>query len=130
MTDDTPRRRDRTRVVPAESLRRARTLRQPQTRAEHTLWRCLRGRRLEGYKFRRQLPIGKYIPDFCCPATRVIVEVDGETHIQQEAYDKRRSEDLERMGYHILRFTNAHVYQHVESVLEAILVECRKRGEP
>jgi very-short-patch-repair endonuclease len=58
------------------------------------------------------------------------VEVDGETHIQQEAHDKRRSEDLERMGYHILRFTNAHVHQHVESVLEAILVECRKRGEP
>jgi len=130
VTDDTSRRRDRTRVLPPESLRRARALRQPQTRAEHALWRCLRDRHLEGYKFRRQLPIGKYIPDFCCPATRVIVEVDGETHIQQEAYDKRRVEDLERMGYRVLRFTNAHVYQHVESVLEAILVECRKRGEP
>ena len=103
---------------------RARSLRRPQTRAEQALWRCLRGTRLEGYKFRRQFPLGNYIADFCCLSPRIIVELDGETHFGREGYDAKRTAEFESKGFRVLRFLNSQVYEDIGNVLRTILAEC------
>ena len=70
----------------------ARQLRRGQTDAEARLWYRLRERRLQGFRFRRQFPIGNFIVDFCCREQRLLVEVDGGQHMEQEAADRSRSE--------------------------------------
>ncbi len=57
------------------------------TPAEAHLWQHLRGGQLNGYEFRRQYPMGRFIVDFYCPRLKVIIEVDGDTHAQQAEYD-------------------------------------------
>jgi very-short-patch-repair endonuclease len=113
-----------------DHIRRARELRRVMTPAEVILWRELRGRRFAGYKFRRQRPLGRYIADFCCGACRLIVELDGETHIGREQADQARQADLESWGYKVIRFWNSDVYDDLDWVLEAIFDECRKRSHP
>ena len=101
---------------------RARRLRKSDTAAEQRLWEALRGRRLAGLKFVRQLPIGPYYADFVCRAKRLIIEVDGDTHSTEEemAYDARRTAALERAGYRLIRVWNAEVRENLEGVLETI----------
>ncbi len=99
----------------------ARELRQNLTDAEKRLWYCLRGGRLEGYKFRRQTPIGPYIADFVCEERRLIVEADGGQHAEQWEYDAVRSQYLQLQGYTVLRFWNHDILQHTEIVLTQIL---------
>ena len=106
-------------------LERARELRRPQTPAERRLWECLRDSQLTGYKFRRQHPIDRFIVDFFCAASRLIVEVDGESHSAQEEYDAARTAWLEAQGYQVMRFTNQEVYQQLEGVVATILRECQ-----
>ena len=103
---------------------RARQLRRPLTPAEVILWRELRGRRLGGFKFRRQQPIGPYIADFFCPAAKLVVELDGETHLGREEKDAARQAYLESLGYRVLRFWNPDVYDELEAVREAIWNAC------
>ena len=98
------------------------------TPAEVILWRELRGRRFAKYKFRRQRPIGPYIADFYCHDAKLVVEVDGETHIGREGYDESRQRDLEGWGSRVLRFWNNQVYDQVECVLEGIFDECYRRS--
>jgi very-short-patch-repair endonuclease len=74
---------------------RAKELRRNQTDAERTLWTHLRDRRLEGYKFRRQRPLGRYIVDLICLEEMLVVEVDGGQHSWQQLYDSERNEWLE-----------------------------------
>jgi very-short-patch-repair endonuclease len=83
----------------------ARRLRRDATDAERRLWRILRDRRLEGYKFRRQRPIGPYVADFVSIRYRLIVEVDGSQHLDS-ATDARRTEWLERHGWRVVRVWN------------------------
>lgn len=104
----------------------ARELRRRQTPAEEVLWRRLRGQRLAGCKFRRQHPVGHFIVDFCCPTRRLAVEIDGDSHAHQAEYDAARTEWLNQCGYRVMRFSNADVYERLEAVLEAILVECQQ----
>ncbi|MHB8069812.1 MAG: endonuclease domain-containing protein [Desulfobaccales bacterium] len=99
---------------------RARSLRQRLTDAERRLWRHLRDRQLGGWKFRRQHPVGPYIVDFICLEKKVVIEVDGGQHAENEELDKRRSAYLEKLGYHILRFWNNEVLQETEAVLNTI----------
>src|SRR4051812_18440477 len=99
---------------------RARELRHAQTPAEHRLWQHLRDQQLAGYKFRRQHPVGRFIADFYCPVARLVVEVDGESHLAQAEYDAARTEWLQQYGFHLLRFTNVEVYEQLEGVLTAI----------
>lgn len=99
----------------------ARRLRRDQTDAERKLWFRLRDRRLAGLKFRRQMPLGSYVVDFCCESTRLVIEVDGGQHSAAEARDARRSSDLEAMGYLVLRFWNNDVLQNTDGVVESIL---------
>ncbi|WP_458069818.1 endonuclease domain-containing protein [Rhodanobacter sp. BL-MT-08] len=100
---------------------RARELRATMTDAEQRLWRYLRNRQLQGFKFRRQHQIGCYIADFVCTEAMLIVELDGGQHLGQMEYDERRTRQLKIMGYNLLRFWNNDVLTDTESVLEVIL---------
>ncbi len=98
---------------------RARTLRRNQTDAEIRLWKLLRAKRLEGWKFRRQYPIGNYIVDFACPSARLIVEADGGQHAESP-YDARRDAWLASQGWRVIRFWNHHILNDTETVLTAV----------
>ncbi len=87
----------------ASVVKKARRLRQDQTDAERKLWFQLRDRRLADLKFRRQMPLGGFIVDFCCEEAHLIVEVDGGQHNENER-DVARTRGLEAMGYLVLRF--------------------------
>ena len=97
----------------------ARRLRGNQTDAERVLWFRLRDRRLNGLKFKRQVPIDKYIVDFCCSEARLIIELDGGQHAVRD--ETNRTAVLEGMGYLVLRLWNNDVLTNTDSVLEEIL---------
>jgi very-short-patch-repair endonuclease len=90
------------------------------TRAERKLWYQLRDRRLAGWKFRRQVPIGPWVVDFLCKERNLIVEADGGQHCESRR-DKRRDAELAREGYRVLRFWNSDILQNSEGVLTVIL---------
>src|SRR5262245_7340422 len=115
MPDDRkPRRQWRT---GAATQIRARQLRQEQTAAEAKLWYYLRDRRLDGFKFRRQHAIGRFIVDFCCVERRLIVEVDRPPHDEQVERDQARTQALQDAGYRVIRYTNQALDQHLDSAL-------------
>jgi very-short-patch-repair endonuclease len=105
--------------------RHARHLRRSATIAEIRLWSRLRRKQLEGFRFRRQHPLGSYIVDFFCPETRLIIEVDGGQHGEENAHDAARTEWLEASGYRVVRFWNNDVLSNTEGVLVAILEALR-----
>jgi len=86
----------------------ARELRRDETNAEKLVWEMLRARRLGGLKFRRQHVLGRYIADFVCLSARLVIEIDGHTHNDLES-DAKRTADLERAGYRVIRFWNSYV---------------------
>jgi very-short-patch-repair endonuclease len=100
---------------------RARILCRNQTDVERRLWRLLRDRRLEGFKFRRQQSIGPYFADFACIDKRLVVEADGGQHSDRAGYDRARTHYLESCGYRVMRFWNHEVILAEEAVLEEIL---------
>lgn len=114
------------RVDPA-LLAFARDMRHKAVPGEQKVWWCLRHRRLGGFKFRRQFAIGSYIADFCCVQCGLIVELDGESHDQRQAYDERRSEHLRSLGFEVIRFSNVDVFESLEGVLLSILRVCEER---
>jgi very-short-patch-repair endonuclease len=97
----------------------ARSLRTNSTDAERLLWRHLRDRRLDGFKFRRQFPIGAFITDFACLEAHLIVELDGGQHCAPDAVaaDLRRTAALEKYGFTVLRFDNRQTLLETEAVL-------------
>jgi very-short-patch-repair endonuclease len=95
------------------------------TYVEKTLWNHLRLHQFEGYKFRRQQPIGNYIADFVCFEKRLIIEVDGGQHAERVEYDSSRKEWLEGQGFRILRFWNNQVLKEIEGVKEVVMSELR-----
>ncbi len=84
------------------------------------MWKLLRDRRLGGLKFRRQMPIAQYIADFCCPAAKLIVELDGGVHVLRAKSDAVRDAWLTKAGFLVLRFPNEAVLGKPDQVLEAI----------
>ena len=103
---------------------RARSLRRNLTEPERKLWWHLRYRLpLERGHFRRQVPIGPYVADFCCLASKLIIEVDGNQHGYDAnvAYDERRTNYLSNHGFRVIRFTNGEVMTTIENVLDYIL---------
>jgi len=96
---------------------RARELREEMTDAERRLWSRLRARGAGG-KFRRQVPIGRFVADFACVEARLIVEIDGGQHAP--AADASRTRVLESMGWRMLRFWNDEVLRNTEGVLLVI----------
>ncbi len=109
---------------------RARSLRRAQTEAERQLWRRLRARGLNGFKFVRQEPIGPYFADFVCREEMLVVEVDGATHSSDDevGHDGRRANLLLSRGYRVARVANDEVYRNMDGVLETILAAIERRS--
>ncbi len=101
-------------------MMRSRKLRRNATEVEQQLWKHLRNRQIAGVKFRRQVPVDKYIVDFLCEDAKVIIELDGGQHQQQAVYDEQRRAVLEAYGYIVLRYWNNEVLENVEGVLQEI----------
>ena len=117
---------ERTHRIYPSILERAHELRHPQTPAEARVWQRVRDQQLGGFKFRRQHPIDRFVVDFYCAACALVVEIDGDSHVEQAQYDIARTECLNEHGYHVIRFANRDVFQHLDAVLDAILAECQK----
>ncbi|WP_105429026.1 endonuclease domain-containing protein [Neorhizobium sp. T6_25] len=99
---------------------RARSLRRYDNVSEAKLWEELRARRLNGFKFVRQLPIGRYFADFACRDRKLVIEVDGSQHANSD-YDRQRDRFMNAEGWSIVRFWNVAVLTEMESVLETIV---------
>ena len=111
-------------------LYNARDLRSNPTGPERFMWNLLRTRRLAGWKFRRQAPIGPYIADFFCPDAKLVVELDGGQHQSQSKYDDDRTRWLEEQGYQVLRFWNNEVLGQSDAVLQTILKALSPSNDP
>jgi len=90
------------------------------TDAERKLWYHLRAGRFDGWKFRRQVPLGRYVVDFLCEEARLIVEVDGGHHAERIEQDSARAEWLRSQGYEVKRFWNNDVLANTEGVLATL----------
>jgi very-short-patch-repair endonuclease len=99
---------------------RARALRKVENEAEEILWADLRARRLNGYKFVRQLPIGPYFADFACRERMLVVEVDGSQHVGS-ARDRVRDRTMNLNGWSVLRFWHADILSQHNTILESIV---------
>jgi len=106
-----------------ELFRYAEDMRKNPTPAEEILWKHLRKFRHKGYIFRRQHPIDIFIADFYCHKIRLVIEVDGEIHFNDQvmAYDDGRSGEIERLGIKVLRFPNHQVLQNLDNVIAQII---------
>ena len=104
-----------------------RALRNAPTNAEEHLWRRLKGRQIDGCKFRRQHPYGDFILDFVCLERDVVVELDGSQHFDAASYDDVRTKYLESAGFLVLRFWNNQVFEELDGVLEVIRREVATR---
>ena len=99
-----------------------RLLRKTETPTERMLWKRLRGKQLDGYRFRQQHGFGPYILDFYCPSIKLCIELDGEVHDKDDnkQKDEERTEFLKQNRIHVLRFRNEEVEQDIGNVLERI----------
>jgi very-short-patch-repair endonuclease len=113
---------------PQLNRQRARAMRADATRPEEALWQMLKDRRLDGYKFRRQVPLKGFILDFVCFEARLIIEVDGWQHAQSPT-DAVRDATFRAEGFRILRFWNDEVTDSPDDVWRAILGALRNTGE-
>ena len=95
-------------------------LRKKSTPAERKLWSRIRDDQL-GVTFRRQHAVGIYIPDFCCPKAKLILELDGSQHLEQEEYDEERTKYLESLDYRVIRFWNNQIMKDIDSVILVIM---------
>jgi len=104
-------------------VEKARALRKKGTKAEKILWEELRNRKLNNLKFRRQHPLSNYLVDFCCPEIRLIIEIDGSIHDEEEnkKHDSIRQVELETAGYTFLRFKNYEVINNRQNVINTII---------
>ena len=83
---------------------------------------------MAGVKFRSQAPIGDYIVDFVCHERKLVIELDGGQHRDQEAYDRQRTDWLSSQGFRVLRFWNHQVFEDLDAVLEVVWREVTRAG--
>ncbi len=109
----------------------ARDLRRNNTSAEDLLWSNLRNRKLDGLKFRRQHPLDKFIADFYCHEIKLVIEVDGSVHDNEDAklYDEQRTYELKELGITVARFRNEEVLERMEEILKTIRELIKKIDE-
>jgi len=102
------------------------TLRREMPKGETRLWILLKNRNL-GYKFRRQYGIGSFVVDFCCPEIKLVIEVDGLSHENEDAviYDQRRQKYLEINGFKVIRFTSAEMFSDLQDIAQKIIGVCK-----
>jgi very-short-patch-repair endonuclease len=99
---------------------RAKELHRNMSPAEAKLWKHLRAHQMGDVHFRNQHAIGNYIVDFCAPRKKLIIELDGSQHLEQQEYDEERTKYLEAHGYRVLRFWNHDVMNNTDAVLQLI----------
>jgi very-short-patch-repair endonuclease len=104
-----------------ETRARAKELRRNMTLPEARLWSALRAGQI-GVKFQRQVELDPYIADFAARSARLVVELDGDSHAEAQAYDAARTRSLEARGYRVIRFTNAEVMGNLDGILRTILI--------
>ena len=112
-----------TKSISPKAKKHARELRRELTEPEKRLWWHLRNRLpLEGTHFRRQVPIGFFVADFCCLDAKLVIEIDGGQHTTDEAiaYDRRRTAFLATQGFRVLRFSNLDIVYDMTVVLDTI----------
>jgi very-short-patch-repair endonuclease len=109
----------------------SRELRKNMTDVERLLWSKIRMRQLNGYQFYRQRIIQDYIVDFYCPRARLVIEVDGGQHYSGKVAktDRKRDEDLRKLGLKVLRFADTDVLKNIDGVVETILENMEVREE-
>lgn len=119
------------RDIPAGRFARAGELRQAMTPPERALWRVLQNEKL-GLKFRRQHPLGPYIPDFFARAACLVVEVDGKTHATPTAqqHDAARDAYMQALGLRVMRFSAQQIFRDLPAVTRAIQLACAERVLP
>ena len=100
------------------------------TDGELRLWSRLRGKQIDGFHFRSQVPMGGYTLDFACLKAHLVVEVDGSQHAQTLEHDQRRTAWLESRGYRVLRFWDNDVLLHTDAVLESIYAALKQAPPP
>jgi very-short-patch-repair endonuclease len=111
--------------APALNRSRAKEMRHDPVVMEDFFWFHLRNRKLGGFKFRRQVPIGPYIADFLCADRKLIVELDGPLHLERKEYDARRDKYLAGLGYRVWRCSNSDAADDWASALQSVLQELR-----
>jgi len=123
-------RNGRVRGASSELVAAARDLRARQTPAERILWDALRGRKLDGFKFRRQYPLGSYVLDFVCVEQRLVVELDGAHHAGEDQlrHDQQRTAHLEHFGYRVVRYPNAVILSDLDTVLDDLRFELARKA--
>ena len=106
-------------------------LRNNATNAEKLLWESLKGKQLDGHKFRRQHGIERYIVDFYCAEKKLAIEIDGATHstTSEKEHDRVKAEHIQAHGVHLIRFTNDDVYDNIDAVLEGILSALKRDAQ-
>jgi very-short-patch-repair endonuclease len=95
-------------------------LRNESTLSEVLLWKRLKSKQLDGFRFLRQKPIGKYIVDFYCHKLKLVIEIDGASHYENSGYDNVRDKYLENLGLSVLRISDARVKKKIEGVIYEI----------
>jgi very-short-patch-repair endonuclease len=109
----------------------ARALRRRETNAERLLWMELRNRQIDGWKFKRQVPHGRYVLDFFCSDAGLVIEVDGFQHVEQRTdYDAERTAYLESEGLRVLRLGNSDVLDNMNGSLETIYLALGQSPAP
>ena len=103
-----------------DAARHAKELRREMTEAETKLWYYLRAHRFCGRSFRRPVPLGRYVVDFLCEDSRLVLEVDGGQHMERRQHDSERTEWLCAQGYRVMRFWNNDVLENMPGVLDEI----------
>ncbi len=108
----------------------AKKLRENQTEAEEKFWLAVKDNQVEGYKFRRQHPLSIYVVDFYCHALKLVIEIDGEYHLdeEQQLLDQKRTADIEFQGSNVIRFTNEEVICRLPEVIDKIKAFIKKKS--
>jgi very-short-patch-repair endonuclease len=126
--------RDKTMYFRAKSdtFQAARIVRKNMTISEKLLWEKLKGKQINGLRFRRQHPIEFFIADFYCHEIRLVVEIDGEVHNENQEYDDGRSAEMEKFDIKIIRFNNDEVENDIEKIISEIksIVDVRLKSPP
>jgi len=106
----------------ANTHARAKSHRRELTAAENVLWQEIRRKQIHGYHFRRQVPIGPFIADFACVKEKLVIEVDGIGHAEPDEIirDIQRTKYLESLGWRVIRFMNAEIFDEIDPVIDAI----------
>lgn len=108
----------------------AKKLRENQTEAEEKFWLAVKDNQVEGYKFRRQHPLSIYVVDFYCHALKLVIEIDGEYHLdeEQQLLDQKRTADIEFQGSNVIRFTNEEIMFKLPEVIDKIKAFIKKKS--